>query len=394
MFSKCNQLFFDATFKSCPKSMYQIFNIAGFFKDIDGIITLIYIPMSNKSERLYTLVLDNILKILKSFNVDLNSITNLMMSDFEIALRNSIKNSFPKAILDGCYFHYSKLLWNYAKKLGLCSKSNLKKTKLFIFLLKIYPYIKLDDKREFFTEIDEHYKTDNKYNKYLKYYKNNWLNNRFVNMDMLNRDEYLNRTNNYLESFHHTLNNTIKSFHPRISYLVDKLRNITINKYEEYKSPIKRPKKPVHKRYSNVEDIYTFISKYNNKYKTKINPKIIIQSDEEEVKNIYKICDKTLEAIFDIDDNQCYSNEDLEIEIDEKTQNVVCEKDVDNDNENRELEDYHDNCNNKVNEIVGEENIFIESHFKDDFKVKKRKHLELENELTEFYSKLMLSSDM
>ena len=62
-----------------------------------------------------------------------------MLSDLEMALRNSIKNIFPKAILDGCYFHYSKLLWNYAKKLGLCSKSNLKKTKIFIFLLKIYP---------------------------------------------------------------------------------------------------------------------------------------------------------------------------------------------------------------------------------------------------------------
>ena len=165
MFSKCNQLFFDATFKSCPKSMYEIFNIIGFFKDIDGIIPLMYIPMSNKSERLYTIVLDNVLKILKLFNIDINSITNLMMSDFEIALRNSIKNSFPQAILDGCFFHYSKLLWKYAKRLGLCSKNNLKKTKLFIFLLKIFPYIKLDEKKEYFTEIDEHFKIDNKYNK-------------------------------------------------------------------------------------------------------------------------------------------------------------------------------------------------------------------------------------
>ena len=238
MFSKCNQLFFDATFKSCPKSMYEIFNIAGFFKDIDGIIPLMYIPMSNKSERLYTIVLDNVLKILKLFNIDINSITNLMMSDFEIALRNSIKNSFPQAILDGCFFHYSKLLWKYAKRLGLCSKNNLKKTKLFIFLLKIFPYIKLDEKKEYFTEIDEHFKIDNKYNKFLIYYKNNWLNSSFVNMDVINRDEYLNRTNNYLESFHHALNNTIESFHPRISYLVEKLRTITINKYEEYKNSI------------------------------------------------------------------------------------------------------------------------------------------------------------
>ena len=80
MFNKCSQLFFDATFKSCPRAMYQILNIAGYFKYIDGIIPLMYIPMSNKTERIYTLVLKNSLNLLESFNIDINSITKYIIN--------------------------------------------------------------------------------------------------------------------------------------------------------------------------------------------------------------------------------------------------------------------------------------------------------------------------
>ena len=95
--------------------MYQFFNIAGYFEDTDGLIPLMFIPMSNKSQRLYTLILDEIVGILRSFNIDITKITNKYMYDFEIGLRNSIKEIFPNSILDGCFFHYTKLLWKHAK---------------------------------------------------------------------------------------------------------------------------------------------------------------------------------------------------------------------------------------------------------------------------------------
>ena len=100
--------FFDAIFKSCPKSMYQLFNISGYFRDIDGLIPLMLIPMSNKSERLYAKVLNNVVNILKTFNIDLKLLTNQLMIDFELGLRNIIKKIFPDLILDGCYIHYKK----------------------------------------------------------------------------------------------------------------------------------------------------------------------------------------------------------------------------------------------------------------------------------------------
>ena len=101
MFKKCSQIFFDATYKSCPKTMYQLFNIAGYFEETDGLIPLMIIPMSNKIQRLYTVILKEVVHILTLFNINIGKITNKFMSDFEITLRRCIKEVLPNCILDG-----------------------------------------------------------------------------------------------------------------------------------------------------------------------------------------------------------------------------------------------------------------------------------------------------
>ena len=57
------------------------------------------------------------------------------MVDFEKSLINAIKKNFPETIINGCFFHYIKLLWKKAKSLSLCNKNNLKNTKLVILYL-------------------------------------------------------------------------------------------------------------------------------------------------------------------------------------------------------------------------------------------------------------------
>ena len=56
----------------------------------------------------------------------------------------------------------------------------------------------------------------------IKYYKKNWLNNSYINYSELDNKEYINRTNNFIESFHHALNLSLQVYHPKLSYLVDK----------------------------------------------------------------------------------------------------------------------------------------------------------------------------
>ena len=67
---------------------------------------------------------------------------------------------------------------------------------------------------------------DNKYLKLIKYYKKYWINNHYINYTEIKEEEYLFRTNNYLENFHHLLNAAIEVYHPKVSYL--------IHKYKEY----------------------------------------------------------------------------------------------------------------------------------------------------------------
>ena len=94
------------------------------------------------------------------------------MVEFEKSLLNSVKENFPNATIDGCFFHYSKLIWTKASLLGLCTKDNLKRTKIIIFILKLFPFILSDDRTEIFNKIKEYY-VNEKYKKLLAYYEKN-----------------------------------------------------------------------------------------------------------------------------------------------------------------------------------------------------------------------------
>ena len=102
----------------------------------------------------------------------------------------------------------------------------------------------------------------------------------------MNQGEYLFRTNNYIESFHKNLNDSLNSFHPKISYLVEKLKNFT-NKEEKYI------------KYSVIDDILLFISKFKKKYKIDLEPNIIIQEESDISKDIESICQKILDFFYD-----------------------------------------------------------------------------------------------
>jgi hypothetical protein len=106
---KCSQIYIDATYKSCPKSFYQLLNIAGYIPEINHLIPLFMIPMSSKNEYLYNKVFKNIISVLGGDGISLKDITNKFMCDFEPALFNSIKFNFKDVLIDGCYFHYIKL---------------------------------------------------------------------------------------------------------------------------------------------------------------------------------------------------------------------------------------------------------------------------------------------
>ena len=137
-------------------------------------------------------------------------------------------------LLTDVFFNFVKLLWSKAKSLGLCKKSDLKLTKIILFILKIIPFTKVDDKNKIFQKVEDFVSLqDDKYKKLVSYYKKNWIKNEYINYYNVSNDEYYNRTNNYIESFHAMMNNSLDCFHPKISYLIYKYKLYLIKVYEK-----------------------------------------------------------------------------------------------------------------------------------------------------------------
>ena len=111
----------------------------------------------------------------------------------------------------------------------------LNNTKILIFSLKIYPFIRKNNKEKYIKEIYEHYLVNDKiYKSFINYFKHNWENSEFLSFDTLPNGTIYNRTNNYVEAFHHKINNIIEYSHPKLSVLIDKLKILSKHYYQRY----------------------------------------------------------------------------------------------------------------------------------------------------------------
>ena len=85
--------------------------------------------------------------------------------------------------------------------------------------------------------------------------------------------------------------------------------------------------------FSIINDIITFISNYNNKYKQKLDFNLILQSSEEDMNLVYKTADYLLDFYFDIVakdeecDNKLYNDLLSEIRNEDSTLNNNDEED-------------------------------------------------------------------
>ena len=101
---------FDATFIVVPRLFYQLLTI---FIPLKGhTIPAIHILMSSKNEQLYKAVLCSLKDFLPNFN------PSIAMCDFEKSSRNTFRSVFPNINLVGCWFHFTKAIYDKVKKLG------------------------------------------------------------------------------------------------------------------------------------------------------------------------------------------------------------------------------------------------------------------------------------
>ena len=86
--------------------------------------------MTNKSEKLYNAVILSVRQLLPAFN------PTFAIGDFELAPKNSFTKIFPNITIIGCWFYYTKVIYDKLKKLGL-SKSYRKNSIFRIWIRKL-----------------------------------------------------------------------------------------------------------------------------------------------------------------------------------------------------------------------------------------------------------------
>ena len=272
--------------------------------------------------------------------------------DFEKGARKAIKKVFPKCKLLGCYFHYTKALWNKAKKQGLFKKEIFKDTYTLIFSLKIYVFIPTEEKKEYLERLKNLYKEKRQFKSFLYYFEKYWSVNDFLNFEDCDRTDFIDRTDNACENFHNNLNKLVGISHPKISFLIDKIKIYTKGQFDKLIDCLLLKIENIQKTYSVYEDIFNFTKKIKNKYNIKLNPDLIDKLAEEDKKNLFDLSLNIIEKVLNIDlfDDHAENNEDdYNNEMsDEQIKDSIENENIENDIKFKDLE-YNDIFENEKN---------------------------------------------
>ena len=196
--SEAEEWFLDGTFWAAPENFRQILNIVIYNQRMDKYICAAHILLSSKEAKEYEYALGNFLQKAKINNYKLQP--KVIMSDFEKSLRKAISSVFVGTKLLGCQFHFVKALWRRAEKLGLRNKAKKIKTSRVITILTFLVHVDGPKRREYFDEIRELLKNEEKsIRALLDYFSKNWLQSSFI--DVSENRERFERTNNCCEGF-------------------------------------------------------------------------------------------------------------------------------------------------------------------------------------------------
>ena len=377
LIEKSKQIFIDATFKISPKGYYQLLNIFANIDDNNFEIPLIHVLMTNKSYLSYKKVFGAINDILKELNLDNNFENKYFMTDFEKSLRRVIKEKYPKAFLEGCYFHFIKALWEKSKRLGIYNKKNINNTKILIFAFKVYPFIKEKERDKYLEDIKDFImKIETKKDKYLKFYLyflKYWKNSNFLIFEGKGDKVIRKRTNNTAEGFHRYFNTKIEAYHPKISYFVSKLKEVTVEYYNKFLKNQIIELKQENKKYNIFNDIYEFVKDFIHKNNFSINFNDFSKTIQNNENSVSEIIIDIVGLLFG--ENNCIErnsknalaikNDDF-IKIDANED--ANESDINSQSDEKEEE--IENLENKLNNIRLEDEEPMDIHFKIEHKRK------------------------
>ena len=214
--STAKMLFMDGTFEVCPRLFYQIFTIH--ILENEKQFPMVYCLLPGKSREIYNRVFTLIKEKMQNLGTDL--MPEFIMSDFELALIQSVRINFPATTHKGCYFHFRQAMWRKVQALGRQQQYNedtefrqlICKTAAIAFVPLQFVRPAWDGIKDELDTIDEDF---------CEYFRKTWMRGQFP-LAMWNYFSYDGpRTNNRLEGWHSKLKKIVKKPHPNIFELID-----------------------------------------------------------------------------------------------------------------------------------------------------------------------------
>lgn len=115
----------DGTFKSSPTPFVQIYSIHAVVgttdEGTDKVVPLVYGLLSHKTEKSYSIFFE-ILKRFVFHKLNINLSPTLILTDFETAAINAVKQAFPSCLQKLCFFHLSQSIWRHIQASGLAQR--------------------------------------------------------------------------------------------------------------------------------------------------------------------------------------------------------------------------------------------------------------------------------
>lgn len=108
----------DGTFRICPTKFYQVFSVHAYV--YNKTIPVVFALLPGKSIEIY-----NYLFIKLKSEINFNP--EIVVIDFEVAIKTSLESIYENIKLQGCSFHFSQTLWRKLGTLGLISLYKEKK---------------------------------------------------------------------------------------------------------------------------------------------------------------------------------------------------------------------------------------------------------------------------
>jgi hypothetical protein len=115
---RCDVIYADGTFKTCPPPYTQFVTIHGLFQE--RVLPFVMCLLTGKTVGQYRQLLQHVKAHVRRFT-GRNFSPDKAVCDFEQALQSAVETELPNTRICSCYFHFCKSLWRRVSDLGLCT---------------------------------------------------------------------------------------------------------------------------------------------------------------------------------------------------------------------------------------------------------------------------------